>query len=524
MLKIKFFIKHQIIFYLLFMAVVACEDADPFFEMQQNILYPPVSMADRTVFVNQNANEAILLDSRLSSKGDAIRVSIPYAPILMERRKGEHNEVLILSKGHPGSRDSLQKSAALTLLTANGQKTVFALGNNPFDTIITDPDGDYAFLMRQRMEDKLLENINEVAIIALNGNPSLDSTLVYRTLEGTPNRVFFSQNFQIDGEPRKIACVASTDMLFIFDLEHLERRPTSVYLGKNNDTAILAEQIIFDDQPLSNRIYIRSPDSNDIFSLRLTPRKSDDNRNDFATSIDIIGVGRRPTDMSLYHEEMNGKFYSKLFIVAEISQEGYIIDVSTGKTTQIPFPGPVDKAHIFTKTSLGVDTRHVLVWKTDSTDFFVMDFLNVDELQGRNIRSIGKSFQPAKELLPIFEGNKMLLMHNGIGLSVIDLDVETISPFASKSPLKDSFLDKTRGRFWVAPVGQQRVAHVDIKETATDDLILDADVEAVVPVFDAGVLMVVHDSEVGYVTLIDVENPDRRHCRSIRGFLVEDIL
>ncbi|MBN2717323.1 MAG: hypothetical protein JXX14_15830 [Deltaproteobacteria bacterium] len=479
---------------------------------------PPVSMANRTVFINQNSNEAILLDSTMTSKGEAIRVDVPYAPIYMQRRNGAHNEVLILSKGHPGSRDSLQKSAALTLVNAHGRKTVFELGNNPFDTVIADPEGDYVFLMRQRMEDKLLENINEVAIISLNGNPDLDSTLVYRTLEGTPNQVFFSENFQIGGVPKKIACVASTDMLFIFDLEHLDRRPTSVYLGKNNSTAIHAEQIIFDGK--TERIYVRSSSSDDIFSLKLTARVADEDRNDFATSIDIIGVGRHPSDMALYYESDN----SKLFVVAEVSEESYIIDVATGKTIQIPFPGPIDRVHIFTRTTLGVESRHALVWKTNATEFYVIDFFNVGEQLGKNIRLIGKSFQPAKALLSVFEGNKMLLMHAGIGLSVIDLDVETISPFASRQPLYDSYLDRSRGRFWVAPNGQQRVAYVDISETATDDLILDKAVEAVVPVFDAGVLLVVHDSAVGYVTLIDVENPDRIHTRSIRGFLVENIL
>ena len=49
-------------------------------------------------------------------------------------------------------------------------------------------------------------------------------------------------------------------------------------------------------------------------------------------------------------------------------------------------------------------------------------------------------------------------------------------------------------------------------------------VQSVVPVFDSGVLLIVHESAVGYVTLIDVTDPERSTSHSIRSFLLEDIL
>ncbi|MDJ0766338.1 MAG: hypothetical protein QNJ97_25405 [Myxococcota bacterium] len=498
--------------------ILACGEADPFFETKQYFLDPPVALKSKTVFVNTSTDQAILLDSTMTSNGDTIRVNLPKAPIYMERRAGDHDQVIILTRGHTGNANQLQKVATLSLLDSTGALKVIELGNNPFDTIVSDPEGKYLFLLRKRLVDALIENINEVAIVQLDAAPEAINSLVYRTLTSTPQSVFFSENFKIGGEPRKIACVVSTNMLFLFDMENLHRRATSVYLGQNNAVPIVAEQIIFDE--FSSRIYVRSPESNDVFALKLTPRVADEDRNDFATAIDIIGVGDRPTDMSSFYEEGN----SKLFVVAEASAESYIVDVPTGKTISIHFPGPIDRVHLFTRSELGSETRHALVWKTGAREFFIIDFYNVEELLERNIRSIGYSFQPAKELLPIIEGNRLLLMHYGVGLSIIDLDTESISPFVSKSPLTDSFLDEARGRFWLAPVGQRRIAFVDITQGNTDDMLLDSDVLGVVPVFESGTLLIRHIGAAGYVTLIDVTNPNRNNSRTISGFLLEDII
>ncbi len=499
------------------LVLIGCTDPDPFFEKETNII-PPVSIGSKTVFVNQGTNKALLLDSTLDGSGETLRVQLSKAPIYMEKRKGKHSDVLILSEGHPGDSNHKQKAAALTVLNEKGNKKIFKLGNNPFDTIISDPEGEYVVLLRRTLANKLLKNINEIAIIKLGKNDNTENSVLYKTLEGTPQNVFYSEDFKIDGKKRKIACIVASDILFLIDLEHLNRRPTTIYLGKNNTYPILAEQEIFDNK--TQRIYVRSSNANDIFALKLTTRKVDTDRNDFATALDIIGVGKKPSDMAFFHEDNN----SRLFVVSAGDNDGSLIDVATGKTTTVPFHGNIDSVYLFTKKTMGIKTQHALVWEKYGRNFYVLDFKNLEDQLGKNIRFIGRSYQNAKELLPVLEGNRLLLMHNGHGLSIIDLDVESISPFASKKKLSESYLDEKQKRFWIAPHNQNRVAYIDINEGETDDLLLDDTIKDVVPVFDIGVLLIVHGSSAGYVTLIDVKNPTRDASRSIKGFILEDIL
>lgn len=494
--------------------LISCEEPADFYSNKINLLSPPVALSNKTAFIDTRSSSVTLLDSTIGSKGANIRVNIPLSPIRVERRAGNHDQLMILSKGHPGSNNQSQSQAALTLLDGQGNTTIYKLGNNPFDTIVSDPEGHFVVLLRRTITDKLLENMNETVIINLDIAPNAIGAITYRTLEATPVDAFFSENFSIDDTPRKLVCIAATNSIFIFDLENLHRRPTIVYLGKNNQTPITIDQVIFDDQ--FNRLYVRSLASKDVFSLNLTSREADADRNNFATAIHIIGIGNTPTDMSLFHEDGD----SKLFVVAPTKSEGFLIDVATGKTTPIAFPGNIDSAYLFTKKSLENVTQHALVWKTNSTEFFILDFYNVEDMLGKNIRSIGGTYRRAKELLPILDGNRVLLMHNGPGLSIIDLELESILPFASNKSLEDSFLDEMSGRFWIAPPNYNRVAYVDIHQGASDEIILDADVQFAVPVFDSNVLLIVHKSAVGYVTLVDVNDPTRQTSRSVRGFLL----
>ena len=38
--------------------------------------------------------------------------------------------------------------------------------------------------------------------------------------------------------------------------------------------------------------------------------------------------------------------------------------------------------------------------------------------------------------------------------------------------------------------------------------------------FDAGLIAVMHESNVGHVTVIDLDNPERKTARSVRGFVL----
>jgi hypothetical protein len=65
---------------------------------------------------------------------------------------------------------------------------------------------------------------------------------------------------------------------------------------------------------------------------------------------------------------------------------------------------------------------------------------------------------------------------------------------------------------------------LDLQTGTPSETLLDEDVDKAVPLFDAGMLAIVHNSDVGYVTVIDIDRPDRESARSVRGFLLATAL
>jgi hypothetical protein len=45
-----------------------------------------------------------------------------------------------------------------------------------------------------------------------------------------------------------------------------------------------------------------------------------------------------------------------------------------------------------------------------------------------------------------------------------------------------------------------------------------------VPMFDAGHVVILHQGSIGYLTVLDADRPTREYARSLRGFLVADLL
>ena len=476
-----------------------------------------VATDSKLVFLNYNQNEAVLIDATDGAQS-VQRINLPVGPMYAEKRKGNEDEVLILGYGSEGSRDSSEQPATLTRLNSQGQLVSYNLGFNPFDTLVQDPEGRFVFLLRRGNNDALIRNLNEIAVVDLAAPATSVNAVVIQTLESQPYSFFFSEQFKIGGTVRKLVCIASVNALSLVDLEHLDRMPTTVYLGQEEDANILPRQVIFDSA--TSRIYVRSENSDDLFTLRLSARDADVGHNNFATSMDIVAVGSEPSEMEMYSE--NGNSY--LAVISARSHEAYFVDTATSKTWSVGVPAGISRIKVFQRSHVDNITLHALLWAPGNQNFYIMDFLNLEEMQGQNIRKIGQSQMPADELMSAFSGNRMLLLHQGSGLSIIDMDKETIEPFSSQVRLTDAAFDRTRNQFWVGPSRQLRIAYVNIENGKTDELLMDEPIEDIVPIFEAGKLAVIHMSALGAVTMVDVDDPSRNTAFMVKGFWMENSL
>jgi hypothetical protein len=100
-----------------------------------------------------------------------------------------------------------------------------------------------------------------------------------------------------------------------------------------------------------------------------------------------------------------------------------------------------------------------------------------------------------------------------------------VSPITTNvDTLDQAMFDTNEDKLWVAPKDQLWVGSLDLTTGQPGELLLDAPVAQAVPMFDAGLLAIVHGSSVGYVTVVDIARPDREHAKSVRGFLWDGLL
>jgi hypothetical protein len=109
-------------------------------------------------------------------------------------------------------------------------------------------------------------------------------------------------------------------------------------------------------------------------------------------------------------------------------------------------------------------------------------------------------------------------------MSIVDLASRTVAPVTTNVTLQDALFDEGGRQMWIGPPGQPWIGVLDIETGEPGELLLDSPIQQLVPVFDAGLLAVVHDSLVGYVTVIDIDSPTRNAARSVRGFALSGLL
>jgi hypothetical protein len=492
-------------------------------------LQAPVALRDQLVFVDRAGARAFVLDvAGKHPEAEAEIVDLPHDPTLAVRRKGANNEVLILALGRRATADEDAEPAKLAVLNGDGKLRAYTLGN-PFDRLAQSDDGRYALLFKSDSAKRLIDNPNEIAIVDLSKAPKDDGAIDLRTLQNLgelPQSVVFSPTMNIVGDDRRLAIVLSHKNVTLIDLDHLDRLETTVQLSATGDGAVEPAQVAFN--PNAPELYVRGAASNDVFVFNLSARpggSGDDDppHNDFRPFIDQLGVGGLPSDMTLYQTDTT----TRLLVLTASTQQASIVDAGTSGVTNVGLPARASHALLFDAPSprdREASTR-ALLYEDNGTTLMFLDLADVEARGSRNVEEVALE-QPIAKLIALPEEQRVLVLHPAEGVSVVDLVNRTVSPLSSATALVDAPFDAERHRLWVGPSGQPRVGWLDLTSGDTHELLLDANITTLVPMFDAGRLAVVHgDPEgVGYVTLIDAKNPSRETATSIRGFAIAGLL
>jgi hypothetical protein len=506
---------------------VACGGRKEFYEDAFE-LDRPIALDAQLLWVDADANEGYLLDVTDDLGPAATTLALPHGFLSKHRRRGKHDEILVLCEGRRGTAKEDAVPAMLVAVQADGDTRQYELGN-PFQILKQSSDGRYAFLLKdESATDRLLQNPNEVAIVDLDAKQDDGVTLRALTSFGdSPTDVGFSPPMRIledDATQRRLAVALSATTVTLIDLDHLDRRETSVQLSVEAG-AVNPAQVLFSAQEPT--MYVRGDSSDDVFVFHFDRRPEGDDEeegahNDFRPSINQLVVGEGPVDMALYEGGDGGE---RLLVLARDSRELAIVDAASSRVAHVPLPTTQTNILLFQAPAPqdAEIAQRALLWSQSQTDVTFVDLEGVEERLDRNLTSV-RLAAPVTRAVPMLDDGLVLFLHAAETVSLLDLAARTVSPISSSVSLSDAEFDATRRNLWVAPSDQPRVGYLDLDAKAPGEVLLDANVEAFVPLFAWGHVAVVHDDVFGHVTVLDVQDPSRESARAIRGFMLADVL
>lgn len=500
---------------------VACgEQSDDVHESA--VLMMPAVVADRLVSINQNDSHGYWLalgGSRPLAR--ATERALPKKPILLEHRL-DSQELLVLCQRPAGVDDGPE--GMLVVLGPKGIDRRYELGTR-YNKLIQSEDGRYVFLSStaQASDDTSYYNPNDVSIIDLEKAPSSDNPRQRTLSSGAEalSAVFVSPPMRIGGETRRLAAVLFQSRLSLLDLNHPARRAWTAKLaaGSGASSTVGLKQAVFSQATL--RVYLRGSVSSDVYVLQLAPRDAqDENENDFDFSLNQLGVGKATTAIELFPNEDG-----ELLLATTVGHELLVVSADTSTVTTVPIGRPATMILPFSTGDEEVSQHAVLLKEGEPIVSFV-DLRNVQARKDRNVEALTVPGNVAT--VTRLGDNRLLITHSTTGLSVIDLTDRTVSSIGSRTSLPPgaTLVDAGRKRVWLVPRGESRVGYFDLDGMQPREIRLDSPVDSAALVGGPKVskLVVVHPSLLGYVTLIDANEPSLKKARSLRGYLFDGIL
>jgi len=493
-----------------------CDGTDGRFTDRPQLLPTPVGVGTKLLLVDRNT--ALLLDAG-SANPVPLRAPVLPNPTAVVARAQHAEQALILSAGVSGDGNALQVAGGLTLVSEDGTARTFPLGNNPFDVLKQQPAGRYVALLRSGVTTQLLQNANEMALVDLESEDSAGSAAAVRlvTLPEAPRAVFFSDTFTLDGEDRPLALALTDNTAALFDLANPDAVPVLIQLNTEPMRPLYPRDVLFDAP--NSKLYIRSAAADDIFSLRIVGREPSPNLAAFAVSIDIVAAGRGPSDMQLF--EIDGINY--LLVMAAGSNSAVLVDVSTSRTTSVRLPRSFDQARVhYTTDAAGVRTPHALLWDTESGALASLTLSFSAAALDRSLTALPNLPSSVVDAVPWTNGT-VAFVGSEQHITLVDPAAGSVTPYNSRERIVSGLLDEKRSLLWLAPSQQRRIAYLDLTSGATDDLLLDQEVQVATLVPGAARLAVVHDDELGHVTFVDLDAPSRSSSVGVRGFLAKGL-
>ncbi len=511
----------------------ACEAGDENYRRAWEPL-PPVALGTQVAFVERTSATAFMLDPAMPGLRPR-SVALAQDPVVAVRRNGQ-DELLVLARGERGGPGIAPSAPQLAVIAADDGKPLRTLtASSRFNALAQSDDGRFVIthFARNTAVNETLFNPNEIAIADLRAQTPLLKAKTLRSFGSVPLGVVFSPRLTLPEGDRTLAVVLSENYVTLVDLDNPERPETTVQLTLPDDKrTLIPQQVLFDTK--TSTVFVRAAGANDVYALTLAAVPvAERSGNDFRPALSLLAVGSSPSDMALY-EAADGP---RLVVVSPGSQDVFVVDARSSRTTRIPMEASANRITIFDAVAPGDPKirKRALLLDTNQGSRQVA-FLTLDRIEEQGTRNLDtRSMAVAGSAFHVFpDRGVVVVLHGpvasgGPGLSVIDLASRTVAPIFAEIRLSGVTLGQPgSGTVWIAANAGTRLGFLGLKNLQVGEVRLDAPVEAVFPLEKSkdghSRLVVVHPGVAGDVTILDAEVPDRATARSARGFLTTDLL
>ena len=533
---------------LLLAPLAGCDNATPEFWRPTNDLLPMVALGDRVAFVERNSQTAFLLDpADTAFKPRMVRVG--KAPVAAVRHNGS-NQMLVLTHGETGSASVTAIPAQLQVIDANASLATYPLAAR-FDSLAQSADGRFVILYHssstQNASDTGLFNPNEMTIVdftppppATQGVPKL-TTKSIRSMGGVPTRIEFSPSYAFQAGARALAVVLSQSYVTILDLDNADRTEISVPLcSQGTGCTYSPDQILFD--PANANIYVRASNAKDIFQIALTDFGAvrTIGGNDFLASLSMLSVGANPASMVLYGSGPS----ARLAVLAPANKSLVIIDPSTSHTLNIATSIPANVIVPFTVLEQPTTLKYMAMLVdtlTGSTSVVIADLQKVETESGL-ATTTSPLHAAANDVRPLVDQGIAVLVLGKYGaisaFTVVEfgaipkfVEITVDNSFANpyfevRNPSRLWGVDSGTGLGYLNLVARPKEANLVHNSIWLDQTI--TSIQALDQLSSDGIRYLVvgqsDPNQIGNLTFLDADNPDRATARTAYGFLFSDYL
>ncbi len=498
----------------------------------------PIHLTDAIAYVSNSFGivQLVRVDAG-SGRPEVLRVEIG-ANAWKALPSGDGSRLFVICHGaREGEvrQSEVEKESLHVIEAATGTSQVYLL-DSPFTDIAESKSGRWVLAYFESMVAGT--NPNLISVVDLDEEPSPENpgSISIRTLGSIPLGIVVAERMDVLVEregadalvEKNLALVLSNSYITLFDLDHLERSEITVPLVVPSSgvriVPIEKDVIISNDGSGHNtRIVMRSDSSSDIFSTTLVGLEADGPlANDYRVSFNQLSVDVNPHDAPTGMSSYTKGGTQKILVTTRTSDTFAVVDPGTTTVTTVEVDVPVETSLVFD------DGRKAFLYSTGQSLGYFVDLTSVEIERERSLDVFAfggrlQSFVP----VPNKDFVVMMLTEEPGKLFVLDLagrQMAMINLF--ESSWDATFLMYPDGnRIILDPGGQDEIWFVsDMSSFVIDRIILDEAVVGVSLMPAASRIVLDHGSAGGYLTFVDMDEPRRSTAKSVRGFLLGDVM